>query len=651
MNNNINDFDWIYKCVFDDATNEEKPIVTEYIKLGKLSIIIDGIRFSIVSINEHSKAVKIRVSENIENKKKENFIIVFRSSTETSLWSLCVVGNYQTMSIYHGCNNKSNMIDLRLQVFINQQIRYRYGLIQHESLKEMYNLWNNRKILMYLKDTERIVDLPDLKLDEEVQTVSTTTFLKNNYSIRVDSCSHTGGSIPQTTFRFDDDTELKMDAEFYSVELFSKDKTKINLKLYFMKYNLEFKTEKKEDMLAPVLLTPVDAKISIYGTYNRVVNDGNYICNNVQEWKKYSSYFNDRYKSLWPMSELTYPNNKIHTNVVIEEYIGIDDNRDFFTRFKRFLCENPIVSINKLHSDGNVYDVFVKNHQHTPFTIGLKKKIASGAYGDVYDTTVQVNIGNTYLEGNIVVKIVTEDTRESLEREYLDWDNKNFCESDCKFIPIHTSKNLILPQENNGEPQMMMIFMLKAAGDITGLFKDQNFQTPQMFKVYQQIRDQILCLTQLKPPKYYGDLKPQNVAYLDAKNLEVFLIDIDSMNTDILGDITATFPPYIHFPETLEGLIHITDYVHQQLMQMQTYLMGVLLLHIICKDEFIYHLRYDDKATKPTYNDRHVRDDITTRLDGKRPDIINYVTNLILEPGQYIIGENNEKKLLLSLNL
>ena len=300
----------------------EVDVITDPLHIGRsMSVVLDGFRFTIEAVDESKPRTLIRLRSTYLLGGIEQVIVAYRSQSHVRFWRLCLNKNGP---LYKGKDYiQASMIDIRLQVFINQQLETRREFIPSTLLSCHYDdatsgqEWD--EIHNHLRSRQRYNMIPEFDIERqcgdhhgdarEVGKISSQ--LSINYDIEFDTLSQLG-KIPSSVFLIDS-IPVEYEATLFMITLSPFDTDNDKLRLYFMKYDIKVDQVERYDMLAPVLMSFNTTLISAYGTYDSYVNVGNYICK-IFEYRvqcvdgdictENYSYIGDRYLNLWPMNQL-----------------------------------------------------------------------------------------------------------------------------------------------------------------------------------------------------------------------------------------------------------------------------------------------------------------------------------------------------------
>ena len=324
---------------------------------------------------------------------------------------------------------------------------------------------------------------------------------------------------------------------------------------------------------------------------------------------------------------------------------------DIFVVLQRLLCSTRVTEIKYIENRKKTYfhicyedKKLSKPDPH--IFVRVDKDIKSGATGDVYNAFVQFNIGTTIHKGNIALKTVDnmyQDRKSQPVMEFgnvldkfLDWERKQFCKSKCGFIPIYTSKRMLLPPEPGKKPKAIILMML---GDctLTEFMKElqPNNRPKIILNIYLQIRRQIICIN--RASRYFLDLKLDNII---MKNDDAYLIDIDGTSA-IDGYLLSTYPPALKYPITANGRIPINN-CDIPLASAQTVVLGIFLVSLLRFGRFRLS-RLKKGTTLQNYTElwRHI-----AILEYDDQDIHNYVTQLLKHDSYHFwVGGESETAL------
>lgn len=126
-----------------DATPESRDSAA-LVYGDTMSIVLDDFRFSIEAVNERYDKTRLHIHSLNLNTRIESDFLVYRANRKRTLWRLCldIPGAEKDWDTI-----QSSTIDLRLQVFINEQLDRRCGFIPQMSFSDLYQNTTQKKII------------------------------------------------------------------------------------------------------------------------------------------------------------------------------------------------------------------------------------------------------------------------------------------------------------------------------------------------------------------------------------------------------------------------------------------------------------------------------------------------------------------------
>lgn len=319
-----------------DFKKENIPIYKQ------IETVIDGITFQLVSKNISDSRDKVIIRSIDEN---ETIFAAYRSKSQLNFWRFCFFDRpghyYKGLEIDYV---QETFLHIKLQKFINDNID---KLDDDEDiycpvLYEQSDSIKKKKIFTDIIEHENrplsilpseIIEQNNIvkcgyaseEAEKEINVIS--NYLEQHYNIG----EHNRIMNYKTENLVFDSKILSYDGELYEVNLNSKNKDHINLKLIYLKLNhlellgsTEEYTVNKQNIKIPIYMTVQNDKINKLGLYNNYVILYKYICKlfeYTQQCKPYHLkimhtkkknyicgftyiYMGDLYENIWPLNKL-----------------------------------------------------------------------------------------------------------------------------------------------------------------------------------------------------------------------------------------------------------------------------------------------------------------------------------------------------------
>lgn len=284
----------------DNVSIEEKP---SYESIPKMSIVIENYNFNFCFNFDFTQVPYTRntiflESNHIDHPEIKNKFIVYQSLSEIGLWRLYYF-NYKFNNIYKGREDyiQQTMINVKLQHYLDYFFK-NYDKECNNIFSKYYNDYqiSRPKILKHIDNQSRQIRISPFIDDIEnhgcgnmnnlatvIRLAKLSGQIQSNYDYNQPTIINTIDKVIVLDYDLYN-TKAVLNGIIYSTNLIDKKDTNNQLILYYIKYNLDIKSDNKKNgeihvknYYAPIILIKNDI-ITEYGTYQNYVLAGAYIC-------------------------------------------------------------------------------------------------------------------------------------------------------------------------------------------------------------------------------------------------------------------------------------------------------------------------------------------------------------------------------------